>query len=94
MVAVSVGLSDGGRRYFVTWGRIQDVVDPAPLEELVLRHSRAFSLGGEPVMARVCEALREAAMSDSAPYFFECFRTFASASSRCAIRDRARATSR
>lgn len=78
VVAVRVELGDGGKRYFVTWGRIQDPVDTASLEELVLRFAHKCSLGGEPMRARVCDTLREAAESDSAPYFFECFFEFAS----------------
>jgi hypothetical protein len=76
VVAVRVELTNGERRYFVTWGRIQDTVDPQPVETLVLRHSRAFSLGGEVMSAKVCPSLREAADSSSAPYFFECLLMF------------------
>lgn len=76
VVAVRVELGDGTARYFLTWGRIQDEVDPVPLENLVLQHAITFSLGGEPVTARVCRTLREAATSESAPYFYECFRAF------------------
>lgn len=78
VVAVRVNLRGGGERFFLTWGRIQDRVDPAPLAELVLKHSRAFSLGDEPVTAIVCKTLREAASSPSAPYFHECLLAFAS----------------
>jgi len=63
VVAVEVRLADGGLRYFLTWGRIQDVVDPEPVCELVLRFSRGCALGGVPVSARVCDTLREAADS-------------------------------
>jgi hypothetical protein len=76
LVAVEVRLADGGRRYFVTWGRIQDAVDPEPLCEVVLSAARHVSLRGDPVSARVCETLREAADSAEAPYFWECFFTF------------------
>ena len=79
VVAVRVDLRGGGERFFLTWGRVQARVDPSPLAELVLKHSRAFSLGDEPVSAVVCESLKEAASSDSAPYFYECLLTFASA---------------
>jgi len=72
VVAVAVELDNGGQRYFLTWGRIQDPVDPAPLEDLIMAQSRHFSLGGKPVSARVCYSLKEAAESASAPYFFEC----------------------
>lgn len=36
VVAVEVTLADGGLRYFVTWGRIQQTVDPEPVCKLVL----------------------------------------------------------
>lgn len=76
LIAVEVQLADGGRRYFLTWGRIQDAVDPEPVCEVVLSAARDFSLGSEPVRARVCETLREAAESAEAPYFWECFLKF------------------
>jgi len=44
-VAVEVNLVGGELRYFVTWGRIQDVVDPEPLAALVLEQARGFSMG-------------------------------------------------
>lgn len=77
VIAVEVRLADGGRRYFLTWGRLQEPVDPGPVCDLVLRHSRSFSLGGVPVSARLCTTLREAADSPDAPYFYESFWTFA-----------------
>ena len=77
VVAVEVELEDGGRRYFVTWGRIQDPVDQAPLRELVLSVASRFALGGAPVRAWVCETLRQAADSDAAPFFYECLLMFA-----------------
>lgn len=76
VVAVEVRLADGGRRYFVTWGRIQDTVDPESLCDLVLSHARHGCLRGEAVSARLCETLREAAESGEAPYFYECFFRF------------------
>src|SRR5262249_52096581 len=36
VIAVRVTLADGGERYFLTWGRIQDVIDSAPVSALVL----------------------------------------------------------
>ena len=77
VVAVEVSLSNGEARFFVTWGRIQDPVDSDPLCALILRESRNFALGAEPVRARVCGALGEAASSGKAPYFYECLLTFA-----------------
>jgi hypothetical protein len=76
VVAIEVSLADGDVRYFLTWGRVQDTVDPGPVCDLVLRASAAFSLGGKPVTARMCTTLREAAQSPNAPYFYECFLTF------------------
>ena len=84
VVAVEVQLAEGGRRYFLTWGRIQDAADTKPLCEVLLSAARNFSLEGEPVRARVCETLREAAESAEAPYFWECFFSSASDPSRSA----------
>jgi hypothetical protein len=42
VVAVRVDLVTGESRYFMTWGRIQDVVDPEPLEALVMRHASGY----------------------------------------------------
>jgi hypothetical protein len=77
VVAVELQLTDGGLRYFITWGRIQDEVDPESLASLVLEQSRRFSLGGVAQRVRVCQSLREAAESKSAPYFYESLLVFA-----------------
>lgn len=76
LVAVEVMLTTGHRRYFVTWGRIQDPVNPDPLCALVLRHADSGPLKGLVKSARVCATLREAADSTDAPYFYECFFAF------------------
>ncbi len=47
IVAVAIELEDGTQRYFLTWGRIQDRVNPKRLEEIVLKHSTSFRLGEE-----------------------------------------------
>ena len=78
VIAVAVRLADGRQRYFLTWGRIQDTVDPGPVCDLVFRFSRSCSLGAAPVSARLCGTLREAADSPDAPYFYESFLAFAS----------------
>jgi hypothetical protein len=70
IVAVEVRLADGQRRYFLTWGRIQDPVDPHPLAEIVLRNATNWAIDGDPVSARVLWDLRPAA---TAPYFGESF---------------------
>jgi hypothetical protein len=78
VVAVAVDLADGSSRYFLTWGRIQDKVDPGPVCEAVLRYAWSCSLGADPEGARLCATLREAADSRDAPYFYECFLALAS----------------
>ncbi|GAA3448698.1 hypothetical protein [Dactylosporangium matsuzakiense] len=60
----------------MTWGRIQHPVDPGTVCELVLQASPMFALGGDPVSARLCANLREAADSSDAPSFYECFLRF------------------
>ena len=69
IVAVEVRIETGESRYFLTWGRIQDAVDPWPLAQVVLDRCRGFDLGGEPVSARVRWTLQPAA---NEPYFHEC----------------------
>jgi hypothetical protein len=76
VIAVEVLLADGERRFFLTWGRVHDPVDPGPVCALVLRFAERSQLGGTPSSARVCESLREAAESVDAPYFYECFYAF------------------
>jgi len=61
------------RGFFLTWGRIQDRVDPEPVCALVLRAASGNALGGELVDARLCFTLKDAAESGDAPYFYECF---------------------
>ena len=73
IVAIALELEGGGRRFFLTWGRIQDTVDPAPLEQLILQHSVNFDLGGKPIKARMCWSLQEAAHE---PYFYEALFSF------------------
>ena len=73
LVAVRVRLLSGEARYFITYGRIQDPVDPAPLEEIVLRQAGKYSLEGDAVSAELCTSLREA--SDE-PRFYEALYIF------------------
>jgi hypothetical protein len=70
IVAVEVTLSSGEGRFFLTWGRIQDPVDPAPLAALVLRHAQAFAIDGEAQSARVLWFLHPAV---GTPRFWDCF---------------------
>ena len=66
IVAVKVVDSDGVVAFYLTWGRIQDRIDPAPLEALVLRHARQSGVRAD--RAHLCATLQEAA---GEPYFFE-----------------------
>ena len=74
VIAVAVTLDNGERRFFVTWGRIQDPVDPEPVSEIVLRNASAYDLGGTPVRAEVCWSLQDAS---SEVYFHEALLEFA-----------------
>jgi hypothetical protein len=65
------GVTDAARRtYFLTWGRIQDRVDPAPLEALIMSVVGKFKTPGRAVTARLCGSLQE---GSDAPGFFESF---------------------
>ena len=68
VVAVAVTLEDGATRYFLTYGRIFDPVDTAPIEATVLQFASGCDLGGTPVSAEVCTTLQDASKE---PYFFE-----------------------
>lgn len=70
IVAVRVLTETGKVTYFLTWGRIQDEVDPAPLEALILRVASHFKTPGRAVTAELCGSLQEAS---EAPYFYEHF---------------------
>lgn len=74
IVAVEVTTSDGHRAYFMTWGRIQDIVDPGPIERLMLKVAHKFAIGGAAESARICKSLQEA---KDAPYFYEAVVAFA-----------------
>jgi hypothetical protein len=76
IVAVEVRLKTGESRYFMTWGRIQDTIDPKPLAELILRHASTFAIADEPESARVLGSLHYA-VQDS-PLFFEALFSLAS----------------
>ena len=68
VVAARVQLADGSTRYFVTWGRIQDPVDPTGLEEVLWAALSGFELGGVPESVQLCRSLQEAA---DAEFFYE-----------------------
>jgi hypothetical protein len=74
LVAVELSTLEGPVCYFITWGRIQDPVDPVPLEQLLLSVADHFALPGTPMSARLCESLQDA---KEAPFFYEALFDFA-----------------
>lgn len=74
LVAVELATLEGPVCYFVTWGRIQDTVDPEPLEHLIMSVPDHFALPGTPASARLCDSLRDAR---EAPFFYEALFEFA-----------------
>ncbi len=72
IVAVEVRLDTGESRFFLTWGRLHDPVNPEKLAAVVLKATtiNRWGMGGEPVSARVRWSLHPAT---AAPYFYECF---------------------
>jgi len=68
VVAVRVTLKRGGRRYFLTWGRLFDPVDGSELEAVVGQHLDKFALSGTAAKVELCVSLQEASKQ---PYFFE-----------------------
>jgi hypothetical protein len=68
IVALRVALRQGGRRYFLTWGRLFDAVDGKELEQVVAKNLHIFSLGGAPTTVQLCDSIQEASRE---PYFFE-----------------------
>jgi hypothetical protein len=74
VIAVEVQTDDGRSCYFITWGRIQDRIDPEPVESVILAVARRFATPGKAVSARLCESLQEARDS---PLFYEALLSFA-----------------
>jgi hypothetical protein len=70
IIAIEIKLNTGAKRYFLTWGRIQDNIDPTKIEKTILRYSKNFDLGGRPTKAKLCPNLQKA---KNEPYFYECF---------------------
>jgi len=69
IVAIRVVDSEGEEHYFLTWGRIFDAVDPAPLLEAVTPHLSNFGIKNFSEI-KLCRSLREASTQK---YFYECF---------------------
>jgi hypothetical protein len=75
VVAVRVNRQEGRPLFFVTWGRIQDVVDGEKLEAIVFNKAVHVSGGGNATSAHLCQTLQEA---KDEPYFFEALVSFSS----------------
>jgi len=67
IVAIKVRDSKAGVRYFITWGRIFDRVDPTSLELMVAKQASKFGLRHLRTVV-VCDSLQEAS---KARYFHE-----------------------
>ena len=70
IVALEVGLANGDSTHFMTWGRVQDVVEPESVERVVLTYAQLVGLPAKAVKARLCRSLQEASHQ---PFFYECF---------------------
>jgi hypothetical protein len=68
VVAVRVKLTSGRARYFLTWGRVPETLDPNLLLVLVGRNLHRFDLGGAPAVVELCPTLQDAS---NEPYFHE-----------------------
>jgi hypothetical protein len=68
LVALRVTLTTGQKRYFLTWGRLYDPVEPAGLIEVVTPHVQRRSREGDVASIELCESLQEAS---NEPYFYE-----------------------
>ncbi len=67
IVAVKVRDSKVGVRYFITWGRIFDRVDPKSLESVIAKHVSNYGIANLKAVT-VCDSLQEASR---ARYFHE-----------------------
>jgi hypothetical protein len=70
IVAVRATLETGEARYFLTWGRVMDAVDPGPIEKAVRNYCNHVDLGGKPISVELCDSLQMAA---GERYFYEHF---------------------
>jgi hypothetical protein len=65
IIAIRVAFADQPIRHVLTWGRIQDAVDPKPVEQLA---AAFMSPRGIVSRTTVCDSLQEASQC---PYFYE-----------------------
>ena len=72
-MALRVTTDTGAECFFMTWGRIQDPLDPSLLEAILLEKADSFHTPGVPVQAQLCGTLQEAR---DAPHFYEGFFAF------------------
>jgi hypothetical protein len=73
IVAVELKTPSGVPHCVMTFGRIQEAVDPTDVESIVLEHASRIGLS-EATSAEVCWSLRDAR---DAPYFYEALVDFA-----------------
>ncbi len=68
VIAVRARTDEGQVRYWLTWGRLFDAVDPEPMIAAVRPQLQWPGRRGQIVMVEICASLQEA--SDQ-PYFYE-----------------------
>jgi hypothetical protein len=68
VIAIRAKTDQGQARYWLTWGRLFDAVDPEPMIAAVRPHLRWSDRHGEIVEITVCRSLQEASTQ---PYFYE-----------------------
>lgn len=73
IVALSIKLKSGKLKYLMTWGRIQDKVNPQPLETLIYEKAKKIYFDDEIESVRLCDNLQEASKE---PYFYEALFSF------------------
>jgi hypothetical protein len=75
LIAFRVVNGEGESYFFMTWGRVVDSVDPAPLFRAVRPHLTKFHGIDRVRSMHMCRSLQEASRTR---YFFEALFTFAS----------------
>lgn len=81
VIAVEIVDHSGVKHHVITFGRVQDPVDPTAVVEIVLGAASRFGLD-DSVAARLCTSLQEA---KGAPYFYEAVIEFSAKRAEAAI---------
>lgn len=68
IISVAIKCDNNKINYFITFGRLQSIINGERIEAIVLNTSKNYALDGNPCLAEVCYSLKDAAQS---PYFYE-----------------------